>query len=371
VDAVFRTFWPAQPSPYHKLGVLSAQALGFPVEVLSYRRVEVPQGVGWRDASGIVPGADHGHEDLRSPHMSLLRYRVLDALGGWWIDPDVMMVRAPRNDSAVFIAAEECDVAGAAVLAAEPGHRLFRAAAGIAESAGASGDASHLGTILLTRLTHELGLGGSMQPASTAYELAHYEVWKLFDPERREEVERRLEASRFCCTWHEVWRRAALDFWSAPPRGSYLDGHCRLHGVRAEFKRELTLEGVARLRSAHPRTARAGSATPMDRLRQMLSAARWHCREEQAPEHKLARIEEALDRMASAAERVAVDWSAMLRERQAEVERAVGDVQACRQAYRDLERESERRLADANHPSFRRGFRLIYLRLLAELRRWR
>ena len=172
MTAVFRSFWPAPPSPYDQLAVLCATQLGHPVEIFSYQAVELPAGARRRDAREMFPEELGPQDDARSRLPHAFRYRILDQLGGWWFEPDVLPLRRyPLPDEDFFAAAEVSGLIGSAVLAGPAGHPLFHAAAEIATTAPGCSDPANWGGILLTRLVHELGLTLGISPFWSAYEM--------------------------------------------------------------------------------------------------------------------------------------------------------------------------------------------------------
>src|SRR5262249_47615763 len=113
-DQTVRSFWHGQPlNPYHVLCLNSFVERGCSVELFSYdASLVVPAGVRCRDANEVWPtdrvlryqtGFGAGSPAL---HANLFRYAMLHRLGGWWIDMDVILLRAPLPDAPLFFARE-------------------------------------------------------------------------------------------------------------------------------------------------------------------------------------------------------------------------------------------------------------------------
>src|SRR3954451_311105 len=109
-DRVVRCFWHGPFSPYEALCLSSFAAAGVAVELFSEAPVPgLPAGVTRRPAREILDldVALYRHEfDGPSPslHSNHFRYALLDMVGGWWIDTDVLLTAASLPVAEIFVA---------------------------------------------------------------------------------------------------------------------------------------------------------------------------------------------------------------------------------------------------------------------------
>jgi hypothetical protein len=133
-DRVVRCFWHGPFSPYEALCLSSFVAAGITVELFSEAPVAgLPPGVTRRNAREILDQevAVYRHEfDGPSPslHSNHFRYALLEQIGGWWIDTDVMLMAASLPAAEVFVARQSDQELDGSVLRFSPGHPLIKAA---------------------------------------------------------------------------------------------------------------------------------------------------------------------------------------------------------------------------------------------------
>jgi hypothetical protein len=228
-DAVVRSFWQGQISPYESLCLATFIAAGIDVEVFCEGAVDgLPEGVRRRNSREILDRdvSYYRHEpDGPSPalHSNHFRYALLERLGGWWIDADVMLTAKFLPNADIFVARQTDQELNVAVMRFPAGHPLMAAARG--HTAGVL-DHAHWGETgprLLTALQPLYGADIVVAPQVTAYAIETEEFEKFFLPEAFEEVEERTKNSVFVHLWNEMWRRAGIPKTVAPPKGSWLD----------------------------------------------------------------------------------------------------------------------------------------------------
>jgi hypothetical protein len=225
-----RTFWHGPPfSPYQLLCLHSFVSRGHRVEVFSYERdLVVPNWIAHRDASEILPtehvlryqiGVGRGSPAL---HANLFRYRMLERLGGWWLDADVALLQPQLPDDEFFFAADG-DHFSNAILKFPAGHPLLLAAAERCQAIGEAATWGQTGPTLLTELVGQFNLAQYGKPKDTCYPILWDEIEAFFDPDRCSEVKRRCEGAIFVHLYNEMWRRAGIPVALGPPPGSFLD----------------------------------------------------------------------------------------------------------------------------------------------------
>ena len=160
-DRVVRCFWHGPFSPYEALCLSSFVAAGTAVELFSEAPVAgLPAGVTRRKAREILDRdvALYRHEfDGPSPslHSNHFRYALLEKVGGWWIDTDVMLMAASLPAAEIFVARQSDHELNGSAMRFPAGHPLIKAAR--ERTAAVLGDArwGDTGPRLLTELQPE------------------------------------------------------------------------------------------------------------------------------------------------------------------------------------------------------------------------
>ena len=218
---------------------------------LPRRRLLVCLRVTRRNAHEILDHdvAVYRHEfDGPSPslHSNHFRYALLEKVGGWWIDTDVMLMAASLPIGDVFVARQsDCELNGSA-MRFPPGHPLIKAArkrtAAVLEDAR-WGDT---GPRLLTELQPAYAPHLPIASRESTYAIGADEFQKFLLPEAREEVEVRTANSTFVHLWNEMWRKAGVPKNIAPPRGCWLDRMFERHQIPVVWSDRLDADYVER-----------------------------------------------------------------------------------------------------------------------------
>ncbi|MDO9297473.1 glycosyltransferase [Bradyrhizobium sp.] len=244
-DRVVRTFWHGPFSPYEALCLSSFVTAGVGVELFSEAPVPgLPDGVIWRNAREILDQevVFYRHEfDGPSPalHANIFRYALLEKLGGWWIDTDVMLTAAQLPAVTTFIAQQSDQELAVGAMRFPPRHPLMKAA--LERAAAGLEDArwGETGPKLLTELQPLFAPEMLIAPRQSTYEIGSEEFQKFFLPQAREEIEARTGNSTFVHLWNEMWRKAGVPKNIAPPNGSWLDRMFERHQVAAVWSDRL------------------------------------------------------------------------------------------------------------------------------------
>ena len=93
-----QSMWIVKPgvpfSTMEKLCMKSFLTNDHPFHLYLYDPVEgVPEGVILEDANDIVPRTLIDHFNYRAQFSDLFRYRLVHAMGGWWVDMDIVCLR--------------------------------------------------------------------------------------------------------------------------------------------------------------------------------------------------------------------------------------------------------------------------------------
>lgn len=241
---LFQSLWIGE-----RLGTLERMALtswlahGHRVRLYAYRELaNVPDGVELCDASEIIPPSEVFTHTARAGRgrgsyagfSNWFRYELLDARGGWWLDTDVVCLRAFEFESDHCFGWQDDALINNAVLAAPPRGALTGALVGVArdphrglpwQSARTrlARDALQLvrrrhrgdlefaqtGPALLTAAVAHLGLRADAQPAACFYPIPYHEWALVFgdDPRARELV----RESHAVHLWNDMLRRKRTD----------------------------------------------------------------------------------------------------------------------------------------------------------------
>ena len=86
-----------------------------------------PSWITWRDAAEIVPAARIVREIAKpgqsAIHAGLFRHALLHRHGGWWIDPDVVLLGTELPDAEMFVArSHDTQIVSSAAMKFPEGH---------------------------------------------------------------------------------------------------------------------------------------------------------------------------------------------------------------------------------------------------------
>lgn len=228
-DRVVRSFWHGPFSPYEALCLSSFVAAGVEVELFGEEpQSGLPRGVRWRSAREILDQdvAYYRHEfDGPSPslHANHFRYALLETLGGWWVDTDVMFAGSELPAVEVFLARQSDEELNGAVMRFPASHPIMRAARERTATILQEARWGDTGPKLVTELLTANAPNTALAPRESTYAIGPDEFQKFLLPAACEEVDARTINSTFVHLWNEMWRRAGIPKTIAPPRGCWLD----------------------------------------------------------------------------------------------------------------------------------------------------
>ncbi len=227
--ATFQSFWFGDCLPlYQQLAMKSFVDFGHEYILYAYRNFDVPSGVELRDAGEILPEsrvffygarADVGRGSVAG-FSNLFRYNMMHVKGNWWVDADVVCLSETVPSSDIFMSWEYETLIGNAILKFPKLYDLVRALRDSAESAGVDLEWGATGPCLLTRLVKEHNLLDLVSPQPLGYPVQSMDALHILIPARSDEVQERIHGKPFLHMWNEIFRRAVIFPWMAPPRGS-------------------------------------------------------------------------------------------------------------------------------------------------------
>ncbi len=248
-----RTFWHGTSiGPYQQMCLKSFADRGHTVEVFSYEPMPgLPKWLTRRDAHQIVD-ADRilqylpDHEGF-AIHANLFRYALLEKLGGWWVDPDVVLTGIDMPEGNTFLADDAGVGIATAAIKVPPAHPAVIDASRHCHAVAkdlTTWDAT--GSPLLLSKVKAHGLVQAVQPASLVSPLGIRDVLPLFDPSQTQELAHNTARSPFFDLHSDVWYRAGVPDYLGPPEGSYLDALFRKHDVGFQFATRMQFSDVRR-----------------------------------------------------------------------------------------------------------------------------
>jgi hypothetical protein len=252
----FRSFWYGDQLPtYQRLAMKSFVDFGHTYELFTYRKFDVPDGVTLRDASEILPEtrvffygdqAGTGRGSV-SAFSNLFRYHLLKRFGDWWVDADVVCLSDKIPSDEIFMGWEYEDLVGTALLKFPASHPLLSALVDAAERNGREVDWGASGPNLLTRLVQEQSLLHLLAPQPFAYPVQSRDALHVLMPAQTESVRERVRGSPFLHLWNEIFRRAVVFTWMAPPPGSFVGELFERHGISFGGAMTYTADQITRL----------------------------------------------------------------------------------------------------------------------------
>jgi hypothetical protein len=224
------TFWAGPPlGPFENACLTSFARAGHHVQLFSFDRdVLVPPGVEWCDASEVLSESSLIEITRESggyaTFADLFRYRLLQLSDLVWVDTDVLCLDNEFPDGPYLFGYEYSRFVNNAVLAAPRDSDFLSYLVDTSRAADVRHVAwGELGPRLVTDGVARYGLGGLIQPMETFYPINSDELWMLFDPAAREQVEELVDGSATLHLWNEILRRRGAPVKQiAPPKGSWL-----------------------------------------------------------------------------------------------------------------------------------------------------
>lgn len=254
VPQTVRTFWHGETiNPYQLMCLKSFAAAGHRVELFSYNReLNVPDWIHVEDATAIARQErilrPLGEEGMFAIHANLFRYALLCSEGGWWIDPDVLLLKPDLPVGEVFFAG--ADVFGrvpTGIMKFPAGHGLLTEA--LAETERLSGSLEgweESGSALLTTLVARHRLNGKIQHPASLDLVSWFDVADLFNPDSAGKLNRKCNDFHFAHLHDDAWRRAGIPHHLAPPEGSFLEHQIAKFGLVADFPAKISFPDVNR-----------------------------------------------------------------------------------------------------------------------------
>lgn len=246
-DTVVRSLWIGRRlGPIEWLSMLSFLAAGHKYVLYTYAEVgPVPPGVTLEDAGLILPASQIFYHPSGKGKGSiagfsdLFRYLLLDSLGGWWVDTDVVCLRRLPMGYGLMLASEHVSSGGCmpatAVMRVPAGHEILTNCIEYAAMIGKDVTSwGQTGPKLLSRAVSALHLESAILEPAAFCPVPHWD-WEVFASNGEENVMQHLSQSTITVhLWHERWRQAGRNTRLQCSASSWLGLQMRryLTGVR-------------------------------------------------------------------------------------------------------------------------------------------
>ena len=248
---VVRTLWQgAALGPYQLLALRSFADRGCQPEVYTYDpSLVLPRWIVRKSAAAILPPElvlrylrGERRFAIRS---DLFRWALLSQLGGWWIDPDVVLLASKLPQDDLFISCPtEFGLASTAVLKFPAEHSLPLAAM---QSAMASDGGDQIEEApFRAEIIERHGVASLCQPGKSVCPISWFDVPRLFDPLKGGELAQNLKDKPFLDLHYEVWLRSGVPQYLGPPEGSFLDLLLQRHNIDIQFPARLEFGNLVR-----------------------------------------------------------------------------------------------------------------------------
>ncbi len=226
----FQTFWGGRRiSPYEVLCLRSFTSVGHEIDLYTYDLgMPVLPGVTICDANELLSSKEYsenteyfiGHPGIFSDHF---RYKLLYELGGWWIDMDVLLIGTPSCQALCFAYQDENLVNNAIMRFPSHHPTMLSCLLNTARLRKLGGVVwGDTGPNLLTSVLDYYGLLHFAAGKDNYYPLSFMNIFDVFDPEKFDEVKRKLESATFLHLWNVVLTEHGVDKLSELKEGSWL-----------------------------------------------------------------------------------------------------------------------------------------------------
>ena len=256
---VFNGFWHGpELGPMRMACLASFVGMGHRYELYTYEPVKVPDGVVIRDANTVIPLADvfyhenqfTGRKDI-GPFSDLFRFKLLAEKGGWWSDVDAFCLSRsiPTVDRAWAQEQPERnpDAVGTSQIAFAANDSIVRELYENCLKLSLTGFESReaLGPHLISETIRKHGLPRNcFGSPETFYPVRWIEMFKLWLPQFRDELNARLDKAIFLPTYASFPQYIGLDLGRFPPKGSYLADMCDRYLRRQSDAERYSVEEV-------------------------------------------------------------------------------------------------------------------------------
>lgn len=231
---IVQSFWigPTLPS-IQQMGIRSFLAHGHEYHLYTYGAVDgVPDGTIIRDASEVLPSdsvfcyPEGFGKGSYSACSNLFRYRLLFERGGWWVDTDVVCLRAFEfDDEFIFSTQRDTDDAGGfthgcatSVFKASPGAPFLKYCIDVVTARDKQTlQWGEIGPTLLDEAVNRFALNDYQVPVEVFNPIDYFDFGVFTEPAFDMS---RLAHSSAVHIWNQMWKSRSSDPAAAPPADS-------------------------------------------------------------------------------------------------------------------------------------------------------
>lgn len=254
-ESAFATLWIGPHlGAYEELCLRSFVTHGYAISVYSYDvDLSLPAGVQWKDANLVVPSKEVFDNPAKPGSFALFsnifRYQLFRKTSETWVDADVIALRPGFVPSEFVWGFEDPMKVNGAVLKVPADAPVLDFLEDTAKTRVLSGPVKwgDAGPNLVTEGIDRFNLWHSVRDQRSFYPVYFREVWKLFDPASKSQVQKLVQKSDFLHLWNEVLGGASVDVKrQQPPVGSFMSDVFEQNGMNYSLEEapELDAEWV-------------------------------------------------------------------------------------------------------------------------------
>lgn len=228
MEKIAQSLWIGELTPVQRLSIASFLANGYDYFLYCYKApAGVPDRCKIKDANEILPenkifayrntfGCETGSF---APFSDLFRYKLLFERGGWWVDTDVVCLKAFDFEGDFIAAYQDSKYITNTVIRSKINHKLARVLFNEASKHGPDAYWGCTGPALLTRIIRRYRMAfwyniRILQPE--VFYPIHYSQWhKIIE-------DNIIPPNSYAIhLWFEMWRRCRVDFDTIPENSLY------------------------------------------------------------------------------------------------------------------------------------------------------
>ncbi len=237
---IFQSFWHGgELSPLAWVSISSFVRRGYVFKLYTFDDITVPTGVDRCPAGAIVEKKFVFFlNNSYSYFADLFRYHLLNRIGRWWVDADVILINnAPIPTRSIVFAEETPGIINNAVLKFPIGHFVIGSILDEADRLDlkklAHGES---GPKMITKHVRKFDLYSECVPSTLIYPLNWIDAYKLVLPEYHDEIQQKINCALFLHAWNSIFQHWGFSTTNERPlHGSYLDRLYNEFGVYSRF----------------------------------------------------------------------------------------------------------------------------------------
>lgn len=237
IVALFNTFFHGNISAVERMCLRSFVDFGHYINVFSYDKTVCPDYCNWMDARQIADVSDiYYYEDgpgkgSIAAFANFFRYKLLQNFDGWWVDTDVICLRADWPDGPFVAGWEDENFINNAVMKFEKNHSGLQEMIDFCLQQKGRAEWGATGPQMLTEIYKKYNLLNYVKKFDCFYSINWSEADLFIKPEAKDDILTRTRESYAVHLYNEMFRRKGIDKNKIPPEKSFLWEVAYKHGV--------------------------------------------------------------------------------------------------------------------------------------------